>query len=146
MLARLAASTIRVPLGTLTCWPSMVSVTRFGASGMCGNLCYGAFVSQGVLLVLVAEVPHRGHDHPARRVAQAAEAASELQALLDAVQDLQVDRAAVAAQDALERAHGPVAAHAARRALAARLVRIEAEQPVGRLHHAVRVVHHDHAA
>src|SRR5215831_15246265 len=138
MLARFAASTMRVPFGTLTDWPSMVSVTRSEGvcSGMCGDWLHRALVSQGVLLVLIAEVLHRRHDHPARRVAQTAQAAPELEALLDAVQDLQVDRAALTGQNALERAHRPVAADAARGALAARLVRVEAEQPVRGAHHA----------
>src|SRR5215472_9475353 len=111
----------------------MVSVTRFGGgppfgSGMGGHPVSRALVAQRVLLVLVAEMPHRRHDHPARGVAQAAQAAAVLEALLDAVQDLQIHRAALAGEDPLERANGPVATHAARRALAARLVGVEAEQ------------------
>src|SRR5262245_38554610 len=137
MSTRLAASTISVPLGTETCWPSMVSVTRL-SSGIHGHLFRRALVVQRVLLVLLAEVLHRRHDHPARGAAQAAQAAPVLEALLDAVQDLHVDRAALPAQDALVRAHRPVAADAARRALAARLVGIEPEQPVRGPHHAVR--------
>src|SRR5262245_23290124 len=136
MSRSLAASTISVPLGTDTCWPSMVRVTR-SPSGMCRYPQGRALVAQRVLLVLVAEVLHRRHDHPARGVAQAAQAAPVLEALLDAVQDLEVDRAALAAQDAFERADGPVAADAARRALAARLARVEPQEPVRRLHHAV---------
>src|SRR5215467_8704172 len=85
-----------------------------------------ALVPQHVLLVLVAEVLHRRHDHPAGRVAQAAEAPAVLQALLNAVENLQVHHGAVARQDALVRAHGPVAADAAGRALPARLAGVEA--------------------
>src|SRR5205807_9025756 len=143
MLARLAASTTSVPFGTVTERPSMVSVTIGTESGTRPHPLHRALVAKRVLLVLIPEVPHRRHDHPARRVAQAAQAAAALQALLDVVEDPQVGGAAAAGQDALERPHRPVAANAAGRALAAGLVRVEAEQPVGRPDHAVGVVHHD---
>src|SRR5207247_5774576 len=146
----LAASTTSVPSGTVTRGPSIVSVTiggPFGSgSGTGGHPVRRALVSERVLLVLAAEPLHRGHDHPARRVAEAAQAATALQALLDAVQDLQVDLAAGAGQDAIEGPHRPVAADAAGRALAARLVRVEAQAPVARAHDAVRVAHADHPA
>src|SRR5579884_3225904 len=115
-----AASTTSVPLGTLTCRPSMVRVTvstRRAASdsGMGSHpldldpaLAHRAPAVQGVRLVLVAEVSHRGHDHPTRRVPQAAEATAVLQRVLDVVQDLQVGRRPLATADALEGALGPV--------------------------------------
>src|SRR5439155_1558640 len=92
---------------------------------------------QAVLLVLSPEVAHRGHDHPAGGVAEAAEAAAVLETVLDRVQDLEVDGAPLAGQDACVRANRPVAVDAAGGALPARFVRIELEQPGGRLHHAV---------
>src|SRR5919202_5103824 len=117
-------------------------------SGTSGHLrrFHRALVAQAVLLVLRAEVPHRGVDHPAGRVAQAAEAAPVLQALLDPVEDLQVDGAALAGEDAVVRPQRPVAADAAGSALAAGLVGVELEQAAGGLDHAVRIVHHDDAA
>src|SRR5438067_267288 len=64
----------------------------------------------------------------------------------DAAEVVELDLRPVVAEDALVHAHRPVAPHAARRALAARLVRVELQQPVRGAHDAVRVVHHDHAA
>src|SRR2546429_5752572 len=137
MATFLAASTTSVPFGTVTTWPSMVRVTRLGSfggwtsSGTGGHLqpLRGAHLSQAVLLVLLAEVAHRGHDHPAGRVPEAAEPAAVLQAVLDPVQDLQVDGAALVGQDASVGADRPVAADPAGGALPARLVGVEPEQP-----------------
>src|SRR5207244_9025066 len=73
----LAASTMRVPAGTVSLCPSMVRLM----SGTCSHLADVAFVSQGVVLVLLAEVPEGRVDHPARGVAKAAEAAAALTAV-----------------------------------------------------------------
>src|SRR5690242_5820735 len=132
----LAASTISVPAGTVTLWPSMVRLT----SGMRRNRLHAAGVVQAVLLVLAVEVPHRRVDDPAGRVAEAAKAAPVLQRVRDLAQVLQLDLAALVGEDPLVHAHSPVAADTARRALAARLARVELEQAVRRADHAVRVV------
>src|ERR1041384_5826828 len=113
-----AASTIRVPAGTVILWPSIVRLT----SGMCGHRLHAARVVEAVLLVLVVEVPHRRIGDPPGGVAEAAEAAAVLQRVRPLAQVLQLDLAALVRKDALVHAHGPVAADAARRALAARLV------------------------
>src|SRR6266581_3804538 len=125
-----AASTTSVPAGTAILWPSMVRLT----SGIDGSLAH------------VARVAERGVDHPAARVTQAAEAATVLQAVRDPLEDVKLDLRALVGQDALVGPHRPVLADAARRALAARLVGIELQQPMCRLDDAVRVVHHDHAS
>src|SRR6266581_3913439 len=137
-----AASTTSVPAGTAILWPSMVRLT----SGIDGSLAHVARVPERVVLVLVAEVAERGVDHPAARVTQAAEAATVLQAVRDPLEDVKLDLRALVGQDALVGPHRPVLADAARRALAARLVGVELQQPMRRLDDAVRVVHHDHAS
>src|SRR6202521_49703 len=138
----LAASTISVAAGTVTLCPSMVRLM----SGMCKRLADVAGVPEGVVLVLLAEVAESRVDDPARGVAEPAQAAAVLEAVRDALEDAQLELRALVGQDALVGPHRPVAADAARRALATGLVRIELEQPVGGPDHAVRVVHHDHAA
>src|SRR2546429_9048124 len=105
-----------------------------------------AFVPERVVLVLAVEVAERGVDDPARRVAEPAEAAAVLQRVRDAAGAVELDLRPVVAEDALVHAHRPVAPDAARRALAARLVRIELEEPARRSPGAVRAVHHDPAA
>src|SRR3984893_17419413 len=113
----LAASTISVPAGTVTLCPSIVRLM----SGMRQRLPHIALVSQAVVLVLLAEVAHRRLDDPAGRVAQAAEAAPVLQPVGDALEHAELQPRTFVGQDAVVGAHGPVAADAARRALAARL-------------------------
>src|SRR4029077_3698831 len=137
-----AASTTSVPAGTMILWPSMVRLT----SGTYSSLSNVALVPERVVLVLAAEVAERGVDHPAARVAQAAQAAPVLQAVGNALEDLEVDSRALVAEDALIRPDRPVLADAARGALAARFVRVEPHEPVRGLDDAVRVVHHDHPA
>src|SRR5256885_3769349 len=138
----LAASTIRVPAGTLSLWPSIVRLM----SGMCGDCSHVAFMPEGVILVLLAEVPEGGVDHPARGVAKAAETAAVLQAVRNAQQSIDLDLRSLVGQDPLVGPHCPVAADAARRAFAARLKCVKLEQPVSGADDAVLVVHHDHAA
>src|SRR5579859_5084067 len=128
----LAASTTRVPSGTVTGRPSMVSVTIF-TSGMDEGPFDRAGLVEAVLLVLATELGHGRLDHPAGGVAQAAQAPPALQALLHPVEQVHLDLAALPGEDALEGPHRPVGADAARRALAARLVGVEAHQPAGRL-------------
>src|SRR5438270_2645422 len=146
MPIRLAASTMSVPFGTVTEWPSMVSVARLGsfcggASGMCELAAlHAALITQAVLLVLLAEALHRPLDDPAGGVAEAAQTAAGRQAGLHTVEEREVGARAVAGQHPVVGAHGPVAAHAAGRALAAGLVRVELHQPVGHAHDAARVV------
>src|SRR5438046_9429799 len=89
-----------------------------------------ALVPERVVLVLDVEVAERGVDDPARRVAEPAEAAAILQRIRDAAEVVELDLRPVIAEDALVHAHRPVASHAARSALAARLVRAELEEPV----------------
>src|SRR5579859_158238 len=137
-----AASTTRVPAGTVSLWPSMVRFT----SGMGDRLADVAFVAERVVLVLLTEMADGRVDHPAARVAEATQAAPVLQAVRHADEGVELDLRALVGEDPLVRAHRPVLAHAAGRALAAGLVRVELEQPVGGLDDAVRVVHHDHAA
>src|SRR5437899_2068404 len=111
MSTSFAASTRSVPLGTVTLLPSMVSVTVSGPFGRteaalsagaaaapllrCFSSGTGrnhlvfdrAAVLEAVLLVLAAEVPHRRMDDKAGRIAERAQAAAVLQALLDGVED-----------------------------------------------------------
>src|SRR5437773_7100232 len=111
----MAASTISVPGGTVSLWPSMVRLTS--ATG--GDSSHVALVSQGVVLVFVAEVPERGVDHPSRRVAQATEAAAVLQPVRDPEQRVDLDLRTLVGEDALVGPDGPVASDQARGAFAA---------------------------
>src|SRR5713101_3338822 len=142
MPTSLAASTTSVPAGTAILWPSMVTFT----SGMYERRLHGADVVEAVLLVLVVEVPHRRFDHPAGRVAEAAQAAAVLQAFRHAFEDAELDLRALAGEDAFVRADGPVAADATGRALAAGLEGVEAQQSRRCFDDAVRVVHDDDPA
>src|SRR6202521_1715109 len=129
----LAASTISVPAGTVTLCPSMVRLTSIkgspgnrggwvrisrGPSGMCKRLADVAGVPERVVLVLLAEVAEGRVDDPARRVAEPAQAAAVLEAVCDALEDAQLELRALVGKDALVAPHRPVAADAARRALA----------------------------
>src|SRR5713226_5231445 len=142
MPTSLAASTTSVPAGTAILWPSMVTFT----SGMYERRLHGADVVEAVLLVLVVEVPHRRFDHPAGRVAEAAQAAAVLQAFRHAFEDAELDLRALAGEDAFVRADGPIAADATGRALAAGLEGVEAQQSRRCFDDAVRVVHDDDPA
>src|SRR5882672_6593544 len=103
-----------------------------------------ARVPQGVILVLVAEVTERRVDDPTGRVAQAAQAAPVLKSICDALEDAELYLRAFVREDALVRADRPVTANAAWSALSTRLMRVKAQEAVGRADDAVRVVHHDH--
>src|SRR6266851_5969268 len=131
-----------VPAGTVILWPSIVRLT----SGMRQGLADVALVPQAVVFVLVVKVAHRRFDDPAGGVAQPAKAASVLQPIRYALQDAELQLRPLVREDAVVGAHRPVAADAARRALAARLEGVEAQEPRGRFDHTVRVVHHDDAA
>src|SRR5229473_3097442 len=136
-----AASTMSVPAGTVILCPSIVRLM----SGMRESLPDVAFVTQAVVLVLVVEVPHGRLDDPAGRVTKAAEAASVLQPFGNPLENAELELRPFVREDAVVGAHRPVAADPARRALAARLKGVEAQQPGGGLDDAVRVVHHDNA-
>src|ERR1700738_4304102 len=103
MPTRLAASTTRVPAGTVTLCPSMVRLM----SGMGQRRLHRADVVEAVLLVFAVEVAHRRFDPPARRVAQPAQAATVLQAVGHAFEDAELDLRAFAGEDSLVRAHRP---------------------------------------
>src|SRR5438309_1973191 len=137
MPTRLAASTTRVPAGTVTLCPSMIRLT----SGMGERRLHGADVVEAVLLVLVVEVTHRRLDHPTSRVAKSTQAAAVLQAVRHAFENSELDLRALAGEDAVVRAHRPVAADAARCALAAGLEGVKAQQPRRGFDNAVGVVH-----
>src|ERR1700694_4879213 len=124
-----AASTISVPAGTVILWPSIVSVM----SGMSQHLADVARVAQAVVFVLVVEVAHRRLDHPTGRIAEPAETASVLQPVGDALQDAELELRSLVRQVGVVGAHRPVAADPARRALAARLERVEAQESRGGL-------------
>src|SRR5260370_1381320 len=138
----LPAATIGVTAGTVSLWPSIVRLT----SGIDERGLDGADVVQAVLLVFVMEVPHRGLDDPTGGVAETAETAAVLEAVGDALEDPKLDLRALAGEDAFVRAHSPVAADAAGRALAAGLKRVEAQQARRGFDHAVGVVHDDDSA
>src|SRR5260370_9115652 len=142
MPTSLAASTTSVPAGTAILWRSR-GPWGSGRSERCLNR---ADVVQAGLLVLVVEVPHRRFDHPAGRVAEAAQTAAVLQAVGHALEDAELDLGALAREDAFVGADGPVAADATRCALAARLEGVKAQQPCRRFDDAVRVVHDDDPA
>src|SRR5438105_5164478 len=110
---------------------------------MCCDL---ALMPERVVLVLAVEVPEGGIDDPARGVAETAEAAAVLQRVRDPAEVVELDLRAVAGEDALVHAHGPIASDAARRALAGRLAGGELKKPVRRPNDAARVVHHGHNA
>src|ERR1700686_3061699 len=132
----LAASTISVPAGTVTLFPSMVRLM----SGIDESLPDVAGVPQSVVFVLIAEMAERRVDDPPGRVAKTAQAPPVLKTVRDALEDVQVQLRALVGEDPLVGPHRPVAADAARRALAARLVRVELQQPVGGADDAVGVV------
>src|SRR5712692_2497779 len=117
---------MRVPAATVTLWPSMVRLP----SGTRHHLADVALVPERVVFVLAVEVAERGVDDPAGRVAKAAQAAAVLQSVGDAAEAVELDLRPLVGQDALVHPHRPVAADAARRALAAGLVRVELQQPV----------------
>src|SRR2546427_1480633 len=106
----LAASTMSVPAGTVTLVPSMVRLM----SGTYGRRFYVALMPQGVVFVLVAEMPEGGVDHPTRGVAKPAEAASVLQTVGDAEKRVDLDLRSLVGEDPFVRAHCPVAADPAR--------------------------------
>src|SRR5438132_9730687 len=117
---------MRVPGGTVTLWPSIVTVTS-------GKRCHRpdvALMPERVVLVLAAEVTNRGVDHPARRVSEATQAAAVLERIGNALKDVELDLRTLVGEDALVCAHGPIAADAARRAFATRLMGVELQQPV----------------
>src|ERR1700682_5969079 len=138
----LAASTISVPAGTVILWPSIVRLM----SGTRQHLSYVARVPQAVVFVLRVEVAHRGLDHPARGVAQAAQASPVLEPVRNALQESELELRPLIREDAVVGANRPVGADAAGRALAARLEGVEPQQSGGCLHDAVRIVHADDTA
>src|SRR5487761_706610 len=105
----LAASTISVPAGTVTWWPSIVRLM----SGMRECLADVARVAEAVVLVLVVEVTHGGFDDPAGCVAQAAQAAPVLQAIGDSLEDAELELRSLVRKDKVVSPHRPVAADAA---------------------------------
>src|SRR5580704_14173606 len=100
-------------------------------SGMREGLADVAFVSQAVVFVLVVKVAHGRLDHPAGGVAEPAETAPVLESVGHPLEDAKLEPRSFVREDAVVGAHRPVAADAARRALAARLVGIETEQARG---------------
>src|SRR5437660_9900198 len=84
-----------VPAGTVILWPSIARLM----SGTCHHRPDVAFVPQGVVLVLLAEVAKRGVDHPAGGIAETAEAAAVLQAVRTALKDVELDLRALRVQD-----------------------------------------------
>src|SRR6266566_4961717 len=115
----LAASTIRVPAGTVTLCPSMVRLISgtgrvlpiYGevAAGGRRRGRHVAFVSQRVIFVFVSEMPERGVDHPTGGVAQTAQAPAVLQAVGDSEQGVDLDLRALVGEDAFVGTHRPVA-------------------------------------
>src|SRR5450759_5378399 len=129
----LAASTISVPAGTVILCPSRVRLM----SGMRECPTDVARMPQAVVFVLIMEVAHGRLDDPTGRITQAAKAAAVLQPVGDALEDSELELRPFVGHDAVVSPNRPVAADAARRALAARLERVEAQQARGRLDHAV---------
>src|SRR5260370_39051312 len=101
-----AASTINVPAGTVSLWPSIVRLTsgigpHFPAlGGRCPGPRSGpgrmglagvALVPERVVLVLAVEVPEGGVDDPARGVAKAAQAAAVLKRVGDSAEVVELD-------------------------------------------------------
>src|SRR5439155_25932502 len=113
----LAASTMSLPAGIVILCPSIVRLT----SGTCRHRPRRAFMSQGVVLVLLPEVAEGGVDHPAGGVAETAQAAAVLQAVRDALQRVEVDLRPLVGQHPLVGSHRPIAPHPTRRAFAAQL-------------------------
>src|SRR5216683_6903962 len=138
----LAASTMSVPAGTVILWPSMVRLT----SGMRKSPSDVALVSERVVLVLRAGVADGRVDDPDSRIAESAQASPVLQPVGDSEQDVELDLRSLVGQDPLVGAHRPVLTDPAWRALAARLIGVELQEPVRSPDDAVRVVHDDHAA
>ena len=97
-----------------------------------------------VRLELGAEVLHRRQRRRRRGVAERAQRLAD-DVVADADQQVDVAHLPFAALDPGEDLEQPVAALAARRALAARLVLVEMQQVARRPHHAGRLVHHDDA-
>src|SRR5207245_10077954 len=108
----LAASTMSVPAGTVSFLPSIVRLI----SGIRRNLSDVALMPESVVLVLLAEVADGGVDHPAGRIAEAAQAPAVLQAVGDGDQRIGLDLGGLPGQDALLTRHRPIAADAVWRA------------------------------
>src|SRR2546428_4158049 len=89
-----AASTISVPAGTVTLRPSMVRLL----SGTDGDLADAAPVPQGVVFVFVPAVADGGVDDPASRVAQSAQAAAVLQAVVNTLERVALGPGSVISQ------------------------------------------------
>src|ERR1700682_3204234 len=103
----------------------MASVTIL-TSGMDERLLDRACLVEAVLLVLVAEVGHGRLDDPTGGVAETAQAAPPLQALLNAIEERELDLGTLVGEDPFVGPDRPVAAHPAGRALAAGFVGVKA--------------------
>src|SRR5260370_37044484 len=101
-----AASTMRVPAGTVILWPSMVRLT----SGIRKSLSDVAFVPESVVLVLLAKVAGGRVDDPAARVAEPAQAAPVLQPVGDPEPDVDLHPRSLRGPHPLAGAHRPVLA------------------------------------
>src|SRR5947209_7699579 len=134
-----AARMMSVPAGTETSSPSIVRLT-----GACSTV-KGAPTLRDVLAVLVGEeLRRRGHWRD-REVTERAERSPD-DVSCDVVHDRDVLFAALSVLEPLERVHHPVRAFPARRAFAARLVRVKARVAEGCSHHADVFREHDDGA
>src|SRR5260370_27263763 len=97
------------------------------SSSMCSHRPHVALVPQRVVLVLLAEVAEGRIDDPTRGVPETAKTPAVLETIRDSLQRVELDLRALIGQDPLVGPHRPIAADAARPALAARLVRIALE-------------------
>src|SRR5579872_49246 len=141
-----AASTSSVPLGTCTCTPSIVTVTKstLPPRYVAVHSCFHRFANDPRLELLGEAL----EDRQQKRFDGIAERtqidAGDLMA--DAVEHLDVRLKAVTFDEAMQHGLEPVTALAARRALAARLVCEEPREVVRRADEIRRVVHDDHRA
>ena len=157
MPASMAARMIEVPAGTVTGWPSMVSVhllcrdgwpacrSRFRERATWRCPLYAAAAAQARTVEVLGEMLDRAHHRVGREAAQRAERA-EFQRLAEVGDQGEVGLGPLAADDLV---HGLGAAHradAAGRALAAGFDGAEFQREARLVRHVDRVVEHHDAA
>src|SRR5512139_3172707 len=132
---------IIAPLRALTGTPSTSMLTRSSLIPSCRAAARldDAVAVLDVMLELVPEVSDETLHRPRGRVAERADGVA-FDVVGDADQQVHVFHAALAGEDAPQRAVQPAGALAARRALAARLHVVEARQALEHPHHVGRIV------
>src|ERR1017187_5724503 len=142
MWASFAASIRFIPFGATTSLPSMVSLTVM-MSGMSVLLRSVAVLAR--LLEFAAVLGYKGFHRPSGSFAERTDRFA-VDVVRNIPQQVHILGAAVAVFDAMEHFLHPQRAFAARRALAARLMRIELRDVERALDDIDRVIQHNHPA